>query len=214
MTVTSISIREIPPLNKGDVHQLIVLGETGADPVDVTLSCVLAVSDKALGSIDRAGKFTAAAGGVCGISAKYGKLAANASASIAAPVGEAPVADPETQQINKRLNYFEVALNHLGTVEADQLLLQFAVAHPFTLKANMVGSVAKCAVAGASETVISLRKNGTQFVALTFAAGETAGTFGACADTAFVRGDVLTAVVVSGDAETISATLYGEPAAK
>ena len=78
----------------------------------------------------------------------------------------------------------------------------------------MVGSVAKCAVAGASETVISLRKNGTQFVALTFAAGETDGAFGACADTAFVRGDVLTAVVVSGDAETISATLYGEPAAK
>ena len=172
------------------------------------------MSDKALGTVNRAGVFIAAAGGICGVSAKYGALTAAADVVISAPAGEAPVADPEKQQINLRLNYFEVALNHLGAVEADQLLLQFVAAHPFTLNANMVGSVARCAVAGSAETAVSLRKNGTQFATLTFAAGATAGVFSECAATAFVREDVLTAVVISGDAETISATLYGEPAAK
>lgn len=216
----SIQISAIPALEKGAAHQLEVLGiKAGDDPVNITLNCIFKVADKVLASIDNKGVLTALNGGITAITAKYGALTASANAAISVVIDPdaPPAADPTLQTLNSRLNFFETALSFLGKIEADQMLMQFVAAHPFTLATDFAGSKAVAAVAGASEnTVIGFRKNGTQFGGVAFAGGSLVGVFTPAAAQKFMPGDILTAVVISADAafESPSVTFYGEPDAK
>lgn len=211
-----IQFAAIPALEKGDTHQLQVLGKKeGENDADITLNCLFSMSDKFSASIDNKGLLTALNGGGVTITAKYGAQSAQTLVAIEVPIDPVapPVASPEL--LSLRLNYFEVAMCFLGELAADDKIFQFAVAHPFSIKKDFAGSRGACDTAGASEnTVISIKKNGLQIGAATFAAGETVAQFTVTDPVAFVPGDILTMHVNSADAafRSPSITLYGEPA--
>lgn len=72
-----------------------------------------------------------------------------------------------------------------------EILYRHIAARNFIILVNMAGSVAKADVAATAETVISCKKNGTQFGTITFAAASSVGTFAAASQTVFAAGDVL-----------------------
>lgn len=211
----SVEFAEIPALEKGDTHQLQVLGKkSGEDDVDITLNCLFRMSDRFSASIDSKGLLTALNGGGVTVTAKYGSQEATADVAISVPIDpEAPpVAQPDL--IILRLNYFEVAMCFLGELSENEKIFQFAVAHPFTIKKDFAGARGVCDTPGdADNTIIGIKKNGNQIGAATFAPGETAAQFTVTDPVSFVPGDVLTMHVNAVDAafRSPSITLYGEP---
>lgn len=70
---------------------------------------------------------------------------------------------------------------------------------PVTFKAGLTESAANADTAATASTVFSLKKNGTEFATVTFAASGTTATFVCAADTTFAAGDVLTMVAPTRD---------------
>lgn len=212
MPVTSITIQAIPTLVKGITHQLVVLTN---ESVDVTLGCLLSVSDKSTFAVSNQGVLTALNGGKANVHARYGHLEHTIEATCYVPVdSEAPILDnPSNQNINLRLNYFEVGFQHLATPEANKLLARFQSAHPFTLPVNAPGSKASAEMAGASTTVLVLAKDSVDIGTITFETGVTEGIISIPEEQKF-DGQVLKLKSGNsvGDGLTgISVTLYGVP---
>lgn len=120
----------------------------------------------------------------------------------------------------KRLAYvddvpYDLAACHTGKLANSSIICRYVACRDFRFAAGMAGSVAVTAGVGASNVVMSIRKNGTEFATVTFAAGATKGTYACPADTAFTSGDVLTIVgpasadsSFSDSAYTLKAILY------
>jgi hypothetical protein len=100
----------------------------------------------------------------------------------------------------------------LGKPNATQQVLRYVAARACSLPANLVGSIAKAAVASTGAQAYSLQKNGAQFSTMSFAAGGVTPTWGTCAATNFAVGDVLTVVApaaVDATLADIGFTLLG-----
>ena len=108
--------------------------------------------------------------------------------------GEAVVVadDGITITFDKR-NYDVVAFCP-GTMSAGQTVLSFPLGHKVEFPAGLANSQATLGTAATGSTVLSLKKNNTQFATCTFGAGGSTGAFAAASDTVFQRGDILTVV--------------------
>jgi hypothetical protein len=96
--------------------------------------------------------------------------------------------------------------------EADEVLGRHDATDPFTLPAGLAGSRASYGTAPTAAVTLTLKKNGTAFAAIAFAAGATVGSFAAAAETGFAPGDVVTLHGPSGTdatANDLSVTLRG-----
>lgn len=91
-------------------------------------------------------------------------------------------------------SYFDILVNAVGPLGDGETFFGVIMARAASFPAGLTGSQAKAGAAATAETVIALKKNGTQFGTVTFAAAGTSGAFAAASETTFAAGDVLTAV--------------------
>jgi hypothetical protein len=99
--------------------------------------------------------------------------------------------------------------------EADEVLGRHDVTDPFTLPAGLAGSRASYGTAPTAAVTLTLKKNGTAFATIAFAAGATVGSFAAATETTFVAGDVVTLRAPNGTdttAKDLAVTLRGSAA--
>lgn len=78
-----------------------------------------------------------------------------------------------------------------GTPANASNLMMLAVVRPFSLPANLAGSVARSTVATTASTDYVVQKNGTTVATITFGASSNIGTFSNQAAVSFALGDVL-----------------------
>lgn len=90
-----------------------------------------------------------------------------------------------------------------GKPTASQLR-QWVAAHAFTFPSGLTGSVAKAGTAATAQKDFDLKKNGTSFGTMRFAASATAATFIAASATAFAIGDVLTVTAPGSQDSTLA----------
>ncbi len=81
-----------------------------------------------------------------------------------------------------------------GRPAAGATILKFTANRAFNLPANFVNSIAKAGTGATVSSVISIRKNGTQFGTITFGVGATTGTFSTSSTVVFAVGDQLSIV--------------------
>jgi hypothetical protein len=99
--------------------------------------------------------------------------------------------------------------------EADEVLGRHDVTDPLTLPEGLAGSRASYGTAPTAAVTLTLKKNGTSFATVTFAAGETVGSFAAAVETSFAHGDVVTLHAPNGPdttAKDLAVTLRGSAA--
>ena len=89
---------------------------------------------------------------------------------------------------------YELAASVNGVMVNNETVLVNVFTKAVTFPAGLTGSQAKALTAATASTVLSVRKNGTQFGTITFAAAGTTGTFAAASSTAFAAGDILSVV--------------------
>lgn len=87
---------------------------------------------------------------------------------------------------------YDIGMQILGKPDASSVVGRFVAVRAFKLPVNLVNSLAKSATSATASTVLSVKKNGSQFATVTFAAGATNGTFVAATETAFAIGDIFT----------------------
>lgn len=91
-----------------------------------------------------------------------------------------------------------------GVPSASQVLWRKVFARPAVFAISMPGSKAVAGTAATASTVLSIKKNGTQFATITFAASGTTGTFACAAQTSFAAGDLLTIVAPASPDATLA----------
>jgi hypothetical protein len=99
---------------------------------------------------------------------------------------------------------YDIASAILGKPEANATVMRFVSVRSFSVPTNFAGSIAKADVTGTStSTIFSIRKNGTQFGTMTFAAGTVSATFSGTS-TSFVAGDIITIVAPASQNSTLA----------
>lgn len=88
-----------------------------------------------------------------------------------------------------------------GVLESSSLCVRHSCVFAVDFPVALAGSYSKAGAAADAETVFSVKKNGSEFGTITFAASGTTGTLAAASATIFSAGDVLTIVApASADA--------------
>lgn len=88
-------------------------------------------------------------------------------------------------------------IQRLGSLVNSETLRVQVAAQAFDVPASGTGSKAYAATGPSSQTILSLKKNGSEFGTITFASSATTGTFTIASNTSFAVGDVLTVVAPS-----------------
>lgn len=94
---------------------------------------------------------------------------------------------------------YDIAIDVPARPSSNSVLGKWVAPSAVTFKAALSESVANADTAATAETVFSLKKNGTEFATVTFAAADTTATYVNVADTDFASGDVLTLVAPTRD---------------
>lgn len=89
------------------------------------------------------------------------------------------------------LTIYDLGGGILGVPGDGDVVGRYAIVRPIQIAANLGGTVAKAELLPTATTVLTLKKNGTSFGTLTWAAGSAIATK-AGTQTSFVSGDVLT----------------------
>lgn len=89
---------------------------------------------------------------------------------------------------------YDIGIQILGKPDASGVVARFIAPRAFKILAALAGSIGKASVNPTAQVVLSVRKNGTEFGTVTFAAGSGTPTFAAAADTSFAIGDIFTVV--------------------
>lgn len=100
----------------------------------------------------------------------------------------------------------------IGKPLGSQIVFMYEAVRSCSFAANFAASKSKSTVAATASTTFSVQKNGSQVCTMAFAAAGTSATFGSCAATSMVAGDVLTIVApATADATlaNIAITLLG-----
>jgi hypothetical protein len=84
-----------------------------------------------------------------------------------------------------------------GQPTSGAVILRFPMPRPVRFQAGFPSSKGVAGTAAAVAVSFTIRKNGTQFATMDFAASATSATFACAADTDFAAGDVLTLVAPS-----------------
>jgi hypothetical protein len=107
-----------------------------------------------------------------------------------------------------------IAMDDSDRPASGETVLKFISPKAMTVYAGMIDSYANASTGATLSAVYSLKKNGTQFASITFAAagqaGAQSGTFVCAADTTFAAGDILTIVAPNprdGTLSTVGITL-------
>ena len=95
-----------------------------------------------------------------------------------------------------------------GTPTASQVLLRRVLPLQTDFGALLVGSYVKALTAATAQADFTLRRNGTTFATVRFAAAATVATFVSTTATTFVAGDELT-LVAPGTPDATLAGVYG-----
>lgn len=106
----------------------------------------------------------------------------------------------------------DVAVYCNGKPDADEKLVVLKVTTAFAISSGLSGSYGISGVASSGTSVFSLKKNGTQFGTLTFAAGSSTATLSAASATSFAVGDIFQISAPSSQDSTladISITIKG-----
>lgn len=94
---------------------------------------------------------------------------------------------------------YDIAIDVPGRPSTGTTLGKWVSPSTVTFRANLDESVANADTAATVETIFSLKKNGTEFATVTFAAAGTTATFVCASDADFESGDVLTLVAPTRD---------------
>jgi hypothetical protein len=89
-------------------------------------------------------------------------------------------------------NRYDLAFDASDRPDSGDTFRRFVFTASVQYNAGMAESRAIALVAATASAVFSIKKNGTQFATVTFAAGGTTGTFACATTTTFAPGDVLT----------------------
>lgn len=103
---------------------------------------------------------------------------------------------------------YDIATYCSGKPTASEKVLALKAATSFNFVANLVGSVASASTAATASTVFSVRKNGTQFNTITFAAAGTSGTFASSSAQTFAVGDVLEIIAPASADATLADIMF------
>lgn len=98
-----------------------------------------------------------------------------------------------TLALDKAFVPYDIAGSIMSKPTTSAIVTRFITPRAFSLPASLAGSIARTHTTASSSYVLSVRKNDVQFGTITFAAGQTAGTFTGTL-TNFAVGDVLTIV--------------------
>jgi hypothetical protein len=101
------------------------------------------------------------------------------------------------------VGYYDIALFAAGVMAASEVILRFTATRAFSIAAAASGSKASAGTAATASTILNLKKNGSSFGTLEFAAAATVGVFTQGTLVNFAAGDV---IQISGPA-TADATL-------
>lgn len=75
---------------------------------------------------------------------------------------------------------------------AGEIVARYVTPRAFTLPSGATTSIAKAGVAATGSTVFTMKKNGSSFGTVTFAASGTSGTFSVASLVSFAAGDIIT----------------------
>lgn len=89
------------------------------------------------------------------------------------------------------LDAYDIQFYLEGLMGDGESLYKYVALRAFTVPSNTTGFVATAGTAATGSTVLTLKKNGTQFGTVTFAAAGTVGTWSIPGDTVFNIGDIM-----------------------
>jgi hypothetical protein len=110
------------------------------------------------------------------------------------------------------VGYYDIALFAAGVMTASEVILRYTVVRAFSIPATATGSKASAGTAATTATTLAIKKNGTNFATLDFAASATLGVFTQTTATSFAVGDVIQIVgpaVADAGLANLSITLKG-----
>jgi hypothetical protein len=99
---------------------------------------------------------------------------------------------------------YDVGTSLSGQPAAGATLLRYPLPRPVRFQAGLPNSKAVLGTAPTATVSFSLKKNGTQFASMQFAASATTATFTAASDTDFALGDILTITAPNPADSTLS----------
>jgi hypothetical protein len=91
-------------------------------------------------------------------------------------------------------NPYDIGASLTGQPASGAIILRYPLPRAVRFPASLPNSKGVVATSAAATATFSLKKNGTQFATMQFAASATTATFTAASDTDFAAGDVLTIV--------------------
>lgn len=86
---------------------------------------------------------------------------------------------------------YDMIAGYPGIPAAGAILARIPVARGIVLPINLTGSRANAEVAATAQTILIIKRNSTQIGTITFAAGQTIGTFSFTTEVTLVPGDIL-----------------------
>lgn len=107
-------------------------------------------------------------------------------------------------KIDEEVERYDLPVYYSGEPTASLILWRAVYPLAVTIPAGMSGSRAVARVAATAETIFNVRKNGSNFGTITFAAAGTVGTVAAALATAFVAGDVIDVVAPASPDDTLA----------
>jgi len=102
-----------------------------------------------------------------------------------------------------KLSYYDIMGGSTGRPASNAIVMTFVAIRPVNFAINMGISQAVAGTAATSQTIYTLKKNGTSFGTITYASGATLATFSSTA-TSFISGDILTVVAPTPSDATLS----------
>ena len=131
------------------------------------------------------------------------QLQSNIDGKAARLLGGLNAAEQGAARANIGANRYDFGLFASGKPAAGAVIFRHSALTAFGFAANMSGSRATLGFATTAVRVFSLRKNGTEFATITFAANATTGTFaGAACD--FIAGDLFQVVAPAAQDATLA----------
>lgn len=89
---------------------------------------------------------------------------------------------------------YYMALYVPGTLGSSEVLIRHLAPLAIDFPTSLTQSLASAETAATAETILSIKKNGSEFGTITFAASGTTGVFASASGSSFTAGDVLTIV--------------------
>lgn len=117
----------------------------------------------------------------------------NIAATILTKGGVDVPNETEVQALIDAAQIYDIAFSVDGKPDINSVIARLVVNRAFDFPTNLTGSVGRTGVNATTNTVFSIRKNGTQFGTATFTSAGALAGFAATA-TSFVAGDLLTVV--------------------